>query len=88
MKFELLKSNKSVWVRVPVITGVNDAEEEIKKIKAFFEVNGYPEKVELLPYHAMGEHKYTALGKSVEKYDVPDKEKVEKLKKIITSVNI
>ena len=80
---KLLKSNVDVWVRIPVIPGVNDTEDEMQKIKSFFDINSYPEKVELLPYHAMGEHKYEALGKSVEKFDVPDKEKIEKLKNIV-----
>ena len=80
---KLLKSNVDVWVRIPIIPDVNDTEEEMKNIKAFFESYGYPAKIELLPYHAMGEHKYEALGKSVEKFDVPDKEKIEKLKNIV-----
>lgn len=80
---KLLKSDVDVWVRIPVISGVNDIEDEMQKIKSFFDINGYPEKVELLPYHAMGEHKYEALGKSVKKFAVPSKEKIEKLKKII-----
>jgi len=58
------------------------------KIKNFFEENGYPEKIELLPYHAMGEHKYEALGIELEKYNEPGKEKVKKLKKIITDMII
>jgi len=80
---KLLKSDVDVWVRIPVISGVNDTEDEMQKIKSFFDINGYPEKVELLPYHAMGEHKYEALGKSVKKFAVPSKEKIEKLKKFI-----
>ncbi|MBQ3124490.1 MAG: glycyl-radical enzyme activating protein [Clostridia bacterium] len=80
---KLLKSDVDVWVRIPVISGVNDTENEMKNIKAYFDINGYPEKVEFLPYHAMGEHKYETLGKSVEKFEVPDKEKIEKLKNII-----
>ena len=80
---KLLKINVDVWVRIPVIPGVNDTEEEMKKIKNFFDTKGYPKKIELLPYHAMGEHKYASLGKSIEKFDVPDKEKIEKLKNII-----
>ena len=79
----LLKWRADVWVRIPVITGVNDTEEEMKNIKAFFDINGYPSKIELLPYHAMGEHKYAALGKNVEKFDVPDGVKIEKLKNIV-----
>lgn len=79
---KLLKSDAHIWVRVPVIGGVNDSTEEMQKIKAFFDENGYPEKVELLPYHAMGEHKYSAIGKEVTVFEVPDKDKMEKLKKI------
>ena len=69
----LLKSKANVWVRVPVIPSVNDTKDNFQKIKSFFEINGHPEKVELLPYHAMGEHKYAALGKIAEKFEVPDK---------------
>ncbi len=80
---KLLKSDVDVWVRIPVIPGVNDTEDEMQKIKSFFDINSYPEKVELLPYHAMGEHKYASLGKSIEKFSVPDKEEIEKLKQIV-----
>ena len=80
---KLLKSDVSIWVRVPIVPGVNDTEEEMKNVKAFFDINGYPEKIELLPYHAMGEHKYEALGKATPKFDVPNKEKIEKLKNIV-----
>ena len=79
----LLKSNVGVWVRVPIIPGVNDSEDEMKKIKSFFEANGYPEKVELLPYHAMGEHKYVALNRKSENFVVTDKGKMNELKNIL-----
>ena len=79
----LLKSNVGVWVRVPIIPGVNDSEDEMKKIKSFFEANGYPEKVKLLPYHAMGEHKYVALNRKSENFTVPDKWKINELKNIL-----
>lgn len=80
---KLLELKACVWVRIPVIPSVNDTEKEMCKIKAFFEQNGYPEKTELLPYHAMGEYKYETLGKTAEKFEVPDKEKLERLKSII-----
>lgn len=79
----LLKSGKTVWVRVPVVPGVNDSDEEMARIKKLFEEWGYPEKVEFLPYHAMGEHKYASLGRETEKFEVPNKEKIEKLRKIV-----
>lgn len=82
---KLLKAKADVWARVPVISSVNDSMENAQAMKKFFEENGYPKKVELLPYHAMGEHKYDALGKSVEKFVVPDKEKIEQLKEIVAT---
>ena len=36
-------------------------------------------KVELLPYHKMGEHKYAALDKSVQTFSVPTKEDLKSL---------
>lgn len=79
----LLKSNVPVWVRVPIVSGVNDSVEEMGKIKAFFDKNGYPEKIELLPYHAMGEHKYEALGRKTPSFTA-DREKIKVLKEIFT----
>ena len=80
---KLLKSDVDVWVRVPVVTGVNDTEEEMKNIRDFFDKNGYPEKIELLSYHALGENKYTAIKKPFVRFDVPTKETIENLKNTI-----
>ena len=76
---KLLKTKARIWVRIPIIPGINDIEEEVKNIRAFFCKNGYPEKIEPLPYHAMGEHKYNALGRVPERFVVPDKEYIDKL---------
>ena len=80
---KLLKSDVGVWVRVPIIPGINDTEDEMKNIRDFFEKNRYPEKIELLPYHALGESKYLALGKNAETFDTPDESKIESLRNII-----
>ena len=55
----------------------------MKKVKAFFDENSYPEKVELLPYHAMGEHKYVAMNRKLQNFVVPDKGKIYELKNIL-----
>ena len=81
----LLQAKARVWVRVPVVPSVSDTEEEMKKIKGFFDENGYPDKFELLPYHKLGEHKYEALGKSAQSFSVPDKAQIEMLKRIVVS---
>ena len=80
----LLATDKSVWIRIPIIPTVNDTEEEIRSIRSFLLSCGTPEKVELLPYHAMGEHKYAAIGKKVKMFSVPSEEKMRQLKNIFS----
>ena len=78
----LLAASVSVWVRIPVVPGVNDSEEEMIAIRGWFEQHGWPERIEVLPYHAMGEHKYGALGFSSPVFSVPDAEKMKELRAI------
>ena len=80
----LLAKSTPVWIRIPIIPTVNDTEEELQRIKEYLSSCGIPEKVELLPYHAMGEHKYAAIGKETQIFSVPSKEKMTELKKIFS----
>lgn len=59
---KLFTAGAKIWIRTPIIAGVNDSTEEINKIKEFLAECGDPEKIELLPYHAMGENKYRAIA--------------------------
>ena len=75
---KLLEHKANVLIRIPVIPGVNDTVDEMKKIRDFLA----PYKlhtVELLPYHQMGEHKYGAIGMEMTSFDIPSKEKMEEL---------
>jgi pyruvate formate lyase activating enzyme len=63
---------------------VNDNEDEIGAIKKFLYSCGTPEKIELLPYHAMGEHKYAAIGKEAQFFSTPSEEKIRQLKNIFS----
>lgn len=78
----LLKENRRVWVRIPVVQGVNDSVQEMQKIKAFLDECGAPEKVELLPYHALGEDKAVALGLTVQRFSAPSAETLGLLKAV------
>ncbi len=80
---KLLKTDANIWARIPIIPTVNDTIEQMQKIKTFFEENGKPQKIELLPYHKMGEHKYNALGLDCETFTPPSDEKMRNLKKYI-----
>ncbi len=79
---KLLKSGVNVHIRIPVIPTVNDSVEEMLKIKEFLDLNGGVQNVELLPYHAMGENKYGAIGKECKVFSVPKEEKTKHLKQI------
>ena len=79
----LLLAKVPVWVRVPVIPSVNDSFEEMENIRSLWDEDGKPEKIELLPYHAMGEHKYTAIGKDVQNFSVPTADDIKKLQQYI-----
>jgi pyruvate formate lyase activating enzyme len=81
----LLATGTPVWIRIPVIPSVNDTVEEMKGIKAMLDRFGAPQKVELLPYHAMGEHKYAAIGKEAVSFSVPDEEAMERFRRIFSS---
>ncbi len=79
---KLFKANANILIRVPIIPNINDSIEEMRLIKEFLDKNGIPKKIELLPYHAMGENKYAAIGKEVERFVPPDNNKLNKLKAI------
>ncbi len=76
----LLAAGARVWIRVPVVPSVNDNEENMLAMKKWFAEHGAPEKIELLPYHRMGERKAAALGKEVTLFAVPDAAVMNSLK--------
>lgn len=53
----------SMTVRVPVIPTFNDTDEEIRAIASFANTLPNVRELHLLPYHRLGQDKYTALGK-------------------------
>ena len=71
-----------IHCRIPVIAGVNDTEEEMRAIRTLLEARGYPEAVELLPYHAMGCRKSEALGRVPARFAPPTSERMEELRAI------
>lgn len=82
---QLLKHGCKLWIRIPVIPGVNDTGKEMEKIRDFLANFPTPERIELLPYHALGEHKYAALGKEAQTFSVPTEARLEQLRKILHS---
>ncbi len=62
---ELLHRKYNVKIRMPLLKGINDSEEEINKVMEF--LTPYKDYknfkgIDLLPYHKMGVNKYNQLG--------------------------
>ena len=75
-------------IRVPVIPGFNDTVEEIQGIARFAATLPGVDKIHLLPYHRLGQDKYTGLGREYLLDGVlpPSAEHMETLKKAVHAV--
>jgi pyruvate formate lyase activating enzyme len=60
---QLAAAGHAVEIRVPLIAGVNDAEEDLERLAAFVAALPQRPKVSLLPYHHSAAHKYAKLGR-------------------------
>ena len=79
-----LMRKPEVVIRIPVIGGVNNSEENIAASAAYVH-DVLPEaKMELLPYHSLGIIKYEAIGKPFDQNEfyTPDREEMKKLRGI------
>ncbi len=73
---------KRFWVRQVIVEGITDGAEQLRKLKA---LSLGAEKLELLPYHTMGAHKWKAIGIEPPLQGVPplSQEKLQACNKII-----
>lgn len=58
----LAESTVEVWIRHVVVPGITDSPEHILKMKSLIGQISNVVRVELIPYHTLGENKYTQLG--------------------------
>ncbi len=56
------KNNKSVWIRHVLVPGITDDKESLEALGTHLSKYKCIEKVEVLPYHTLGVHKYESLG--------------------------
>ncbi len=54
--------NKPVWIRHVLVPGITDDEGWLYETRRFIETLRNVEKIEVLPYHSLGEYKWEALG--------------------------
>lgn len=76
---------KKVWIRHVLLEGFTDNDEYLKKTKDFINTLSNVEKVEVLPYHTMGEVKYQKLNLeyALKEVNPPSKERVLNAKAIL-----
>ena len=58
----LSDNNIQIWIRQVLVPGYTDNKEDLLKLKDFISSLKTVEKVELLPYHNLGKHKWEALN--------------------------
>ncbi|MBQ8295203.1 MAG: pyruvate formate lyase-activating protein [Clostridia bacterium] len=77
---------KTMWIRQVLVPGITDGEESLQKTRAFIDSLNTVDRVEVLPYHTMGEVKYEKLGMEypLKGVPTPTKERVQFAKKILT----
>ncbi len=83
----LAEIGKPVWVRHVLVPGITDRDDLLEKLADFMATLGNIEKVEILPYHSLGEYKWQEMGMDYELKGVeaPSQERVENAKRIIGS---
>ena len=81
----LARLHHQIWIRVPVVPGVNDDEANIEATAAFLQSLPGIRRVDLLPYHATGEAKFARVGMdySLHGTATPSAERLESLAAIV-----
>lgn len=82
---KLGKTQKGIFIRIPVIPSVNDSPREIQQILDFLHNINNIHEVRLLPFHAVGREKYTTLGmKQPEDYGAVSSDTLNILQQLVT----
>ncbi|MDE6536247.1 MAG: pyruvate formate lyase-activating protein [Muribaculaceae bacterium] len=58
----LARKGKDVWLRYVLVPGISDSEEDIHELGRQLGPMTNIRRVEILPYHTLGVHKYAAMG--------------------------
>ena len=74
-----------MWIRHVLVPGITDNDEYLKKTREFIDTLNTVMKVEVLPYHTLGEHKWKELGipYKLEGVEPATEERIQNAKKIL-----
>lgn len=81
----LAEQNQAVYLRYVVLPGYTDSIKDVHSLGKFIEPMKNIEKIELLPYHELGKHKWIAMGEiyPLEGINPPPREMMEETKNIL-----
>jgi pyruvate formate lyase activating enzyme len=83
---KLLETGAAVTVRVPVVPGANDDRESVSALADFVVRHPGIRRVELLPYHPLGRHKYDALDVAWPEIEKPEPGRLEAMAACVAEV--
>ncbi|MBR4670032.1 MAG: pyruvate formate lyase-activating protein [Butyrivibrio sp.] len=81
----LSEIGQPIWIRHVLVPDITDNDEYLRKTRAFIENLSNVKKIEVLPYHSLGQHKFEALGIPYQLDGVksPSKERVDNATQIL-----
>ena len=84
--FEYLDEiGKPIWIRHVLVPGITDDDNYLRETRNFIEKFSNVQRVEVLPYHSMGQMKFKELGipYQLEGVESPSQERVQNAKDIL-----
>ena len=77
--------HKEIWIRYVLVPGITDDKDLIDELGKYLSKYKSIKRVEILPFHKMGEHKWKKLGYSYKLFNTesPEKELIDNSKKIL-----
>lgn len=86
----LTEIGKSAWVRYVLVPDYSDEEEDLREWAAYVSSHAIVKRVDILPFHQMGIHKWEQIGAQYELKDIqpPSQEKIELAENIFRSYNL
>ncbi len=83
-------TGKDVWIRHVVVPGITENDEDIERLAEYLSKYTVIKRVEILPFHKMGEYKWKQLNMKYELSDTPPpkKESIENIKGLFRKYNL
>ena len=79
------KTAPKIWLRMPLISNVNDDDETIKKTGEFYQECGL-RKVSLIAFHSLGKSKAEHIGDNYIEFKPPSNARLERIKSYFESI--